>query len=135
MQGDTTPSTDAGSSEPAPIFPYRSGLKDAEHPLGLQGKSRTRALAGPIIWLRSRRKIARIVVAIAPSICPMVALTAGESNVHAPTPARSEAVDRFTQFIAEASAHFAGPASWIRAVMQIESGGDHVQRHPAVQLA
>jgi soluble lytic murein transglycosylase-like protein len=130
MRGDTTPSTDCGSSEPALIFPYRSGLKDAEHPLGLQGKSRTRALAGPIVRLRSRRIIARIVVAIAPFICPMAASTAGESNVRAQTVTRSETIDRFAEFIAEASTRFAVPASWIRAVMQIESGGDHRAASP-----
>ena len=88
MRGDTTPSTDCGSSEPALIFPYRSGLKDAEHPLGLHGKSRTRALAGPIVRLRSRRIIAGIVVAIAPFTCPMAASTAGEPNVRAQTVTR-----------------------------------------------
>ena len=111
MRGDTIPSTDCGSSEPALIFPYRSGLKDAEHPLGLQGKSRTRALAGLIVRLRSRRIIARIVVAIAPFICPMAASTAGESNVRAQTVTRSQNIDRFAEFIAEASARFAVAAT------------------------
>ena len=80
---------------------------DAEHPLGLQGKSRTRALAGPIVRLRSRRIIARIVVAIAPFICS----TAGESNVRAQTVTRSQNIDRFAEFIVEASARFAVAAT------------------------
>ena len=130
MRGDTTPSTDCGSSEPALIFPYRSGLKDAEHPLGRQGKSRTRASAGPIERLRSRPKIACIVVAIAPFVCPMAVLTAGESSVRAQTVTRSKTIDRFAEFIAEASTRFAVPASWIRAVMQIESGGDQRAASP-----
>ena len=130
MRGDTTPSTDCGSSEPALIFPYRSGLKDAEHPLGLQGNSRTRPLAGPIVRLRSRRIIARIVVAIAPFICPMAASTAGESNVRAQTVTRSQNIDRFAEFIAEASARFAVAATWIHAVLQVESGGDQRASSP-----
>src|ERR1700730_7276660 len=38
--------------------------------------------------------------------------------------ARSEAVERFTKFIEEASGRFAIPARWIRAVMRVESDGD-----------
>ena len=129
MRGDTTPSTDCGSSEPALIFPYRSGFKDVEHPLGLQRKSRTRALAGPIVRLRSRRKIARIVVAIAAFICPMAASTAGESNVHAQTVTRSQNI-RFAEFIGEASARFAVAATLIHAVLQVESGGDQRASSP-----
>jgi soluble lytic murein transglycosylase-like protein len=60
----------------------------------------------------------------------MTALTVLESNVRAQTPMRSEAIDRFAEFIAEASARFAVPASWIRAVMQIESGGDQRAASP-----
>jgi len=60
----------------------------------------------------------------------MTALTVLESNVRAQTPTRSEAIDRFAEFIAEASARFAVPASWIRAVMQIESGGDQRAASP-----
>jgi hypothetical protein len=37
---------------------------------------------------------------------------------------RGEPADRFAGFIVEASDRFAVPARWIRAVMQIESGGD-----------
>ena len=130
MQGDTTPSTDCGSSEPTLIFPYRSGPKKAELLRFSQRKSNTPAWAGPIVRLRARRIIARFVVTIAPFVCQMAALTALESNLRAQTPTRSETIDRFAEFIAEASTRFAVPASWIHAVMQIESGGDHRAASP-----
>jgi hypothetical protein len=38
--------------------------------------------------------------------------------------ARPPSVDRFANFIAEASARFTVPARWIRAIIQIESAGD-----------
>jgi len=124
MQGDTTPSTDAGSSEPAPIFPYRGSLEVAERSRGLQWKSHSRAFASPIVRFRPRRVIARIVVAIAPVACPVASTMDIATTARAQTATRSETIDRFAGFIAEASTRFAVPASWIRAVMQIESGGD-----------
>ena len=121
MQGDTTPSTDAGSSE---IFPYRGSLEDAERSRGPQRKSHSRAFASRIVRFRPRRIIARIVVAIAPVACPLAAMMAIATSVRAQTATRSETIDRFAGFIAEASTRFAVPVSWIRAVMQIESAGD-----------
>lgn len=136
MQGDTTPSTDCDFSEHVLIFPYWSGPRKAELPHFSQRKSPTPAWAAPIVRLRARRIIARFVVAIAPFVCQMTALTVLESNVRAQTPTRSEAIDRFAEFIAEASARFAIPASWIRAVMLIESGGDQrARRRPVVHSA
>ena len=130
IQGDTTPSTDCDSSEHALIFSYRSGPKKAELPHFSQRKSNTPAWAGPFVRLRARRIIACFVVTIAPFVCQMAALTAIESNLRAQTPTRSETIDRFAEFIAEASTRFAVPASRIRAVMQIESGGDHRAASP-----
>ena len=121
MQGDTTPSTDAGSSE---IFSYRGSLEDAERSRGLQRKSHSRAFASPIVRFRPRRIIARIIVAIAPVACPLAAMMAIATSVRAQTATRSETIDPFAGFIAEASTRFAVPVSWIRAVMQIESAGD-----------
>jgi soluble lytic murein transglycosylase-like protein len=60
----------------------------------------------------------------------MAALTALESSVRAQPAAHSATMDRFAGFIAEASTRFAVPASWIRAVMQIESGGDQRAMSP-----
>jgi soluble lytic murein transglycosylase-like protein len=53
----------------------------------------------------------------------MTASTASESSVRAQSATHSETIDRFAAFIAEASTRFAVPASWIRAVMRMESGG------------
>ena len=70
MHDILTPSTDCGSSEHAPIFPYRPSLKNAENVRpACNGK------AIPVNWrarlhrLRSLRAIARIIVAVAPFMC------------------------------------------------------------------
>jgi len=130
MQDRSTLSTDFVSSDPVLIFPYRSDPNDTEYPRGLQRRSRTRALKGPIKRFRPHRTFARFVVAIAPMVCQIGASTAFATSVHAQTATRSETIDRFAEFIAEASTRFAVPASWIRAVMQIESGGDQRATSP-----
>jgi|SRR5579859_2939280 len=83
-----------------------------------------------IVRLRSRGAIARIIVFIAPFVCQMVASTAFELSARAQTATRYETIDRFAGFITEASTRFAVPASWIRAVMQVESGGDERATSP-----
>ena len=75
-------------------------------------------------------QIARIIVAIAPFVCQIAASTVFESSARAQTATRSETVDRFAKFIDEASGRFAVPARWIRAVMQVESGGDEHATSP-----
>lgn len=130
MQDRTTPSTDRGSSYPALIFPYRSGPNDAEYSRALQRAGQTCASTGPIKRLHRRWSFARSVAAIAPIVVQIVAPTAFPTSVHAQTATRSETVDRYAEFIAEASTRFAVPASWIRAVMQIESGGDQRATSP-----
>ena len=124
MQERSSPSTNFASSNPALIFPYRSGPNNAEYSRGLQRRSQTCALTGPIKRFRPHRSFARFVVAIAPIVCQIAVSTAFATNVRAQTATHSETIDRFAEFIAEASTRFAVPASWIRAVMQIESGGD-----------
>jgi membrane-bound lytic murein transglycosylase B len=47
-----------------------------------------------------------------------------ESRASAQSPARPPSIDRFANFITEASARFTVPASWISAIIQIESAGD-----------
>jgi hypothetical protein len=130
MQGRTTPSTDSSSSAPAPIFPSRRVPNDAEHSRGLQRTSQTGALTGPINRFRPHRSFARFVAAIAPTVVQIGAPIAFAPSVSAQTATRSETIDRFAEFIAEASTRFAVPASWIRAVMQIESGGDQRATSP-----
>jgi soluble lytic murein transglycosylase-like protein len=63
-------------------------------------------------------------VVITHFMCLIAASTFFESGVSAQGPARPPSIDRFANFITEASARFAVPASWISAIIQIESAGD-----------
>jgi soluble lytic murein transglycosylase-like protein len=92
--------------------------------VGLQRKRNARELPRSIARLRSRQAIARIIVAIAPIVCQIAVSTVFVPSASAQIATRSESVDRFAEFIDEASGRFAVPARWIRAVMQVESGGD-----------
>jgi soluble lytic murein transglycosylase-like protein len=121
MQDAITLSTNCGSSPHTLFFPYRDSLKHAERS---QGKCHIRTWAGQIVRLRSRGAIARIIVLIAPFVCQMATSTAFEVSARTQTATRYETIDRFAGIVAEASTRFAVPASWIRAVMQVESGGD-----------
>jgi len=130
MQDAITLSTNCGSTPHTLFFPYRGSLKHAECSRGLQGKCHIRTWAGQIVRLRSRGAIARIIVLIAPFVCQMATSTAFEVSARTQTATRYETIDRFAGFIAEASTRFAIPASWIRAVMQVESGGDERATSP-----
>ncbi|MBR0963991.1 lytic transglycosylase domain-containing protein [Bradyrhizobium diazoefficiens] len=130
MQDVVTPSTDFSSSEHTLIFPYRDSPKNAECSRRLQRKCHTRAWARQTVRLRSLAAIARIIVVIAPLVCQMAASTALELGARAQTATRYEPINRFAGFIAQASTRFAVPASWIRAVMQVESGGDERATSP-----
>ena len=72
----------------------------------------------------SLRPIARIIVAVTPFMCMIATSTLLEFDRVRTDPSRPESTDRFAKFIEEASDRFAVPARWIRAVIQIESGGD-----------
>ena len=114
------------SSVPPSILPSRPCSSIRKRSAGLQRKSHTRELPRSIAWLRSRRAIARIIVAVAPIVCYVVVSTVfvPSAGAHAATRSESIDLDRFAEFIDEASGRFAVPARWIRAVMQVESGGD-----------
>lgn len=124
MHDILTPPTDSGCSTSSPIFPYRPGPLIGKRSVGLQRKRNARELPCSIARLRSRRAIARIIVAIAPIVCQIAVSTVLDPSAGAQIATRSESVDRFAEFIEEASARFALPARWIRAVMQVESSGD-----------
>lgn len=130
MRDRTTTSTDRGSSYPTLIFPYRCGPNDAEYSRALQRAGQTCALTGPITRFRPHLSFACSVAAIAPIVLQIAAPIAFESSVSAQTVMHSKTIDRFAEFIAEASTRFAVPASWIRAVMQIESGGEQRATSP-----
>jgi hypothetical protein len=115
-----------GSAEPPSIFPSRPCSSIRKRSAGLQRKSHIRELPRSIAWLRSRRAIARIIVAIAPIVCHIAVSTVfvPSAGAHAATRSESIDLDRFAEFIDEASGRFAVQARWIRAVMQVESGRD-----------
>jgi soluble lytic murein transglycosylase-like protein len=113
-----------GPPEPPSIFPSRPCSSIRKRSAGLQRKSHIRELPRSIAWLRSRRAIARIIVAIAPIVCHIAVSTVFVPSAGAHAATRSESIDRFAEFIDEASGRFAVPARWIRAVMQVESAGD-----------
>ena len=124
MHDILAPPTDSGCSKLSPIFPYRPGPLMGKRSVGLQRKRNARELPRSIARLRSRRAIAHIIVAIAPIVCQVAVSTVFVPSAGAQIATRSESVNRFAEFIEEASARFALPARWIRAVMQVESGGD-----------
>jgi soluble lytic murein transglycosylase-like protein len=124
MHDILAPPTDSGCSKLSPIFPYRPGSSIRKRSVGLQRKRNARELPRSIARLRSRRAIAHIIVAIAPIVCQIAVSTVFVQSASAQIATRSESVNRFAEFIEEASARFALPARWIRAVMQVESSGD-----------
>src|SRR6267143_4234295 len=130
MHAILAPSTDCSSSKLPLIFPCRPGPKTRKHSSNLQLKSYIRESADPIAWLHSLQTIARVIAAIAPFLCLISALTVFESSAVAQTATRSDSTDRFAEFIDEASGRFAVPARWIRAVMQVGSGGDQHATSP-----
>jgi soluble lytic murein transglycosylase-like protein len=73
---------------------------------------------------RSLQPIARIIVAVAPFMSMVATAALFESSACAQTASRPASTDRFAKFVEEASDRFALPARWIRAVLQVESGGD-----------
>src|SRR6266478_2042324 len=113
-----------GPPEPPSISPSRPCSLIRKRSAGLQLKSHTRGLPRSIAWLRSRRAIARIIVAMAPIVCHIDVSTVFVPSAGAQAATHSESIDRFAEFIDEASGRFAVPARWIRAVMQVESAGD-----------
>jgi soluble lytic murein transglycosylase-like protein len=67
---------------------------------------------------------ARLIVVITHSMCVIAASMFFESSASPQTAPRPPSIDRFANFIAEASARFTVPATWTRAIILIESAGD-----------
>ena len=120
---DTLP-IEYGSAEPHPILPYRPRPKDRRRSPDLQRKSHIRELADSIAWLRSLRAIPRVIVVVAPFMCLVAASMFFGPSACAQNASRSPSIDRFANFVTEASTRFAVPARWIRSVIQVESAGD-----------
>jgi soluble lytic murein transglycosylase-like protein len=114
----------ACGSEPYPIFRYRRRPKTGNRSPGLQQKSHIRALADLIAWSHSVRPSARLIVVITHFMCLITASALFELSASAQTAPHPPSIDRFANFIGEASTRFTVPARWIRAIIQIESAGD-----------
>lgn len=123
-------SSDCGSFLHVLILPYRSSPGHVERPRILRRDCCKPLLQGQMAGLRSRRIIAGLVTAIAPFLCPIAASTVLAGAAQAQPGVHSETIDQFAGFIAEASARFSIPASWIRAVMTIESRGERRATSP-----
>ena len=130
MQIGSIPPTDCGSFLHTLILPFRGSPQRVERPRSLRRNRCKLLLPGQIAGLRSRQIIARLVAAIVLFVCPTAASTGLESTARAQPVVHSRTMDRFASLIAEASARFSIPASWIRAVMKIESGGERRATSP-----
>jgi soluble lytic murein transglycosylase-like protein len=124
MHSIPAPSVDCRSSEPAPAFPCRPRPTIRKRFPGRQGKRHIRAPTDLMAWRKSPGLSARLIVVITHSMCVIAASTFFEPMASAQTPARPPSIERFANFIAEASVRFAVPAPWISAMIQIESAGD-----------
>jgi hypothetical protein len=113
MRAICSRSTAYGLSSRLSIFSSRPYLRVGPH--------HNRGLAESIACLRSLGLFTRI--AVAPYVCLIAALMLLEPGASAQPALRPEPNDRFAAFVAEASDRFLVPARWIRALMQIESGG------------
>ena len=117
-------SADHSSSEPSLIFPYRPCSKGGRRSPGELRKSHGCELAGSIAWLGSLRSGAHVIVVIMQLVGLIATPTLFGSSAGAQAAPRPESIDRFANFVAEASTRFTVPARWIYAVIQIESAGD-----------
>jgi soluble lytic murein transglycosylase-like protein len=124
MHSIPAPSVDCSSSEPPPAFPCRPCPTIRKRSPGRQRKSHIRAPADLIAWRGSLGLSARLIVVITHFMCLIAASMFFESRASAQIAPRPPSIDRFANFIAEASARFTVPAPWIRAIIQIESAGD-----------
>jgi len=126
MHSIPAPSADCRSLEAPPAFPCRPGQRIRKRSPGLQRKRHIWVPTDLIAWRGSLGLSPRLIVVIAHSMCIVTASTLFELRASAQILARPPSIDRFANFIAEASARFTVPAPLIRAIIQIESAGnDH----------
>jgi soluble lytic murein transglycosylase-like protein len=106
------------------IFPSRPELTTVTLSRRTQRHSYADALDRASKRLCSLSPIARILAAVTLFLFPSAAFFRFASPASAQNLSRAESTDRLAKIIEEASDRFAVPARWIRAVIQIESGGD-----------
>jgi soluble lytic murein transglycosylase-like protein len=106
------------------IFPFRPELTAVTLSRRTQRHSYADAPYRASKCLGSLSPIARILAAVTLFSFPTAAFFYVASTASAQNLSRPESTDRLAKFIEEASDRFAVPARWIRAVIQIESGGD-----------
>jgi soluble lytic murein transglycosylase-like protein len=104
-------------------LPSRPDLNAAARPSRLRPQGQVHASAWSDARLILLRGTARI-IAVSQIAFLIAGLAFFEAGACAKNASRAEPADRFAEFIAEASDRFVVPARWIRAVMQVESGGD-----------
>jgi soluble lytic murein transglycosylase-like protein len=106
------------------IFPSRPELTAVTLSPRAQRHSHADAPDRAAKCLGSLSPIARILAAVTLFLLPTAAFFRFASPASAQNPSRAESTDRLAKIVKEASDRFAVPARWIRAVIQIESGGD-----------
>jgi soluble lytic murein transglycosylase-like protein len=108
----------------SPIFPSRPELTAVTLSPRTQRHSYADAPDRASKCLGSLSPIARILAAATLLLFPTAAFFRFAPPASAQNLSRAESTDRLAKIIEEASDRFAVPARWIRAVIQIESGGD-----------
>jgi soluble lytic murein transglycosylase-like protein len=106
------------------IFPSRPELTAVTLSRGTQRHSYADAPDRASKCLGSLSPIARTLAAVLLFTPPLAGVFCFASTASAQNLSRAELTDRLFKFIEEAFDRFAVPARWIRAVIQIESGGD-----------
>jgi soluble lytic murein transglycosylase-like protein len=124
MRSISALSVDCRSSEPPPAFPCRPCPTIRKRSRDSQRRGHIGELSSSIAWLCLLRSRARVITVIRQSTYLNTASTLFVSSACAQTAPSHLSIDRFTNFIAEASTRFTIPARWIRAIIQIESAGD-----------
>lgn len=83
----------------------------------------TPAVADGCPVVSNRRRLCELAY-LGSVVVMLTCCSAGAESLSKHVPSAAVAVDTYAGFIVEASQRFGIPASWIRAVMQAESGGD-----------
>lgn len=118
-----------GRAQPHSSFPARSSAIDACWAVSGRSQDRRRGVASLTAVHTARRvstlwMIIRYVAGLLAAATPSTGSGEAASGMPALLPSILRPVPAYAAFITEASHRFAIPERWIRAVMQIESGGN-----------